>query len=474
MSMTFDYFKKCVILFIVMVTVLFGAYFAPNRAFAAVTEPTNVLDDLGKDMNFNADVYPEVQDDNSIHLIQIAEGANKQLFVYIYQPSGSDSGIYARSINISRSSDPAKGIHNYKLQFINSSGVFYKYLVKDFTVAYTAKRYYNIISIFRSPVSSDIQPDNGTTITEISYKIGRQYVVNTEGSKRHYEVIDFEVIVVTDMFVGFCRYWNGFNLYYSACDSHFVAFNTDKPIDKLLEADVYYESQSYFWSVVPFMDKYEEYGEIESGETFLKANDSTIEYTGNGLFAPTFSWNRIETVDEFISENDFDNVVYTGTVININGTGYHLSDEEKQELRQYQWVLRFKETDIYMNSQPMNGTSYGESTLVGNVTILRLMFETGGRVYNLPAVSNKMTGSGEPVGAMSFGGADLTDYGKDLLRLIALILGIVLILIIVLTIGSAIGRLISFVQGFSQTRALKHIARNQEGSASDKKRGKKK
>ena len=48
-------------------------------------------------------------------------------------------------------------------------------------------------------------------------------------------MVDIETITITDKFVGFVRYKDGFKLYVGACDSHFVAFNTDKPIDKLLE-----------------------------------------------------------------------------------------------------------------------------------------------------------------------------------------------------------------------------------------------
>ena len=73
--------------------------------------------------------------------------------------------------------------------------------------------------------------------------------------------MDIETIVVTDKFVGFVRYKDGFKLYVGACDSDFVAFNTDKPIDKLLEADVYYTTQSYDWSSVPFVGVKETFGD---------------------------------------------------------------------------------------------------------------------------------------------------------------------------------------------------------------------
>lgn len=44
----------------------------------------------------------------------------------------------------------------------------------------------------------------------------------------------------------------------------------------------------------------------------------------------------------------------------------------------------------------LNGTGY-TSTLIGDVTILRLKFVTGGVTYNLGVVDNKQTGGSDPV-----------------------------------------------------------------------------
>ena len=62
---------------------------------------SEVLDDLKKDTSFDPDNYPSKADDYSLQAIQLAESVNKELFVYVYQPSGKVKDFKASSINIS-------------------------------------------------------------------------------------------------------------------------------------------------------------------------------------------------------------------------------------------------------------------------------------------------------------------------------------------------------------------------------------
>ena len=62
-----------------------------------------------------------------------------------------------------------------------------------------------------------------------------------------YEKSVSEVIVVTDEMVGFKRYNDGF--YWDGtkyCDAHFVAFNTDRDIDRIVTADLEFYSTAYW------------------------------------------------------------------------------------------------------------------------------------------------------------------------------------------------------------------------------------
>ena len=81
------------------------------------------------------------------------------------------------------------------------------------------------------------------------------------------------------------------------------------------------------------------------------------------------------------------------------------------------------------------------STLVGDVTILRLKFETNGKVYNLGVIDNKQTGSDKPVNN-EWISAELSDNFKLILSIILLVLAILLLMPVFRLIFKGIGRLI--------------------------------
>lgn len=232
--------------FITVFCTVFTAVQSPVIARAESITYSGVLDDLKKDSSFKESNYPSKSDDYSLQIIQLAESVNKELFVYVYQPSGQAKNLKASSINISTTINDSISFYNYKLEYLNSSGVFYKYKVKDLTVKDDAVRYYSITSIYRPfDETIDKQASGDNKITEVEFNISKQYSFGEVNGNSYVNCVDIETIVVTDKFVGFVRYQDGFKLYVGACDSHFVAFNTDKPIDRLLEADVYYTTQDY-------------------------------------------------------------------------------------------------------------------------------------------------------------------------------------------------------------------------------------
>ncbi len=409
------------------VVTLFSAGYT-IRAKAEEIVYTGVLEDLGKDSSFNADNYLTIEDDYSLKIIQLAESVNKELFVYVYQPSGENKNFKASSINISTTINDSVSYSNYKLDFLNSNGVFYKYKVAEFAVRDENVRYYAISSIFRPfDESIDEQASGGNTITEVPFKVSKQYTFGTINGKPYVNCVDIETIVVTDKFVGFVRYKDGlkFNLTNTACDSHFVAFNTNMPIDKLLEAKVYYTWQkvgTYSNAAGKGIDFYEKGEE----EVPLKYTDK-VDHTGDGLFAGTYKWDRIQTIDDFISGENRENIFY-GAVIDVK-TYSTLTDEALTELKGKKWVLRFTETDYTFYSA--SGTFGYFSTIVGNVTILQLKFVTDGITYNLGVIDNKQSGSSEPSNSTSMEfdlSSKFTDRWKKIFGLLALLLLFVVLL----------------------------------------------
>lgn len=411
-----------ILAFVTVICTVFMAVQTPLIARAESIEYSEVLDDLKKDSSFQESNYPERPTDYSLNIIQIAESVNKELFVYVYQPSGERKNFTASSINISTTINDAISFMNYKLDLLNSSGVFYKYKVRDFVVKDEPTRYYAITSIYRPfDESIDAGTGNDNTITEVNYAVNKQYCFGTINGNPYVNCVDIETIVVTDKFVGFVRYMDGFKLYVGACDSHFVAFNTDKPMDKLLEADVYYTTQAYSSAWVMFAGTREEFGEKADNYAYLKYTDK-VEHNGDGLFAGTYTWDRIQTVEDFIANENRDNI-YHGAIIDVKYST-KLTDAAMQELQGKRWVLRFAETDYTFWT---GDSAYGTfATIVGDVTILRLKFETDGITYNLGVIDNKQTGGKEPSNETEIE-VTLNKRGKTLLWLLLLILLIVLL-----------------------------------------------
>ena len=401
---------------------------------------SDVLDDLNKDKSFNSSNYPLKTDDYSLQIIQLAESVDKELFVYVYQPSGKAKDFKASSINISTTINDNISYLNYKLEVLNSSGVFYKYKVVGLTVKDESVRYYAISSIYRPfDESIDKQASGGNTVTEINYAVNKQYAFGTINGKSYVSCVDIETIVITDKFVGFVRYKDGFKFYVGACDSHFVAFNTDKPIDKLLEADVYYTTQEYSWGFASGAGESETFGDKADKYAYLKYTDK-VEHTGDGLFAGTYKWDRIQTVDDFIKGEDRENI-YHGAIIDVKSSS-KLTDDTLSELKGKKWVLRFAETSFELGGSSLTGATWRYSTIVGDVTILRLKFETDGTTYNLGVIDNKQSGSSEPANETSTE-FSLNNNGRIVLYLLMFVLFIVLCYPVLPYIAKAIVWLLS-------------------------------
>lgn len=112
----------------------------------------------------------------------------------------------------------------------------------------------------------------------------------------------------------------------------------------------------------------------------------------NGLFAETYKWDRIESVNQFLEEETRDNVYKCG-IFNVN-IGSKLTTTGTAEIEGKTWILRFLETD-YTRTKHNTYTTYA-GTMVGDVAVLRLKFQIDGETFNLGVVGNMQTGDGIP------------------------------------------------------------------------------
>lgn len=351
---------------------------------SAETNYTNVITDLSKDESFDIENYPIIENDYSLQVVTVAESVNKELFVYVYQPSAS---LQATSVNIA-TGYRNKTYTNYSLTYLNGQDALQKYIVNNFTVSEDATRYYEISSIFRAwDENIDEQPEEDQTVSEVSFAVGKQYVI-TDNSM---ECTDIELIKITDKHVGFVRYFGGAS-YWGAVDyvdSHYLAFSTDKKIDKLLEADVFFQTQSKLKTVGQTYS----FGEQTENYTYMTGL-STVHYQSDytAWGNPAYEWDRIQSKDDFVQSEDFSKSFQMG-ILNIE-TDYSLSEETKETIKNCDWVLRFFESKYEIAGSGLVQTK--QWTSVTDVSVLRLKFETSGIVYNLGVIDNKQSGDGMP------------------------------------------------------------------------------
>lgn len=371
---------------------------------------TNVLDDLKIDPTFDENQFPANEDDYSLKVLQVSESSANELFVYVYQPSGAFRNICASSINISRTLYENLHYENYTLSLLNSSGVFFKYKVDNFEVLSDLIRYYDISSILRPYIDGvDKKTGNDNTINEKAYSVATRFTATTVNGDVSYSNVKTNVVVITNKYVGMLRYTEGYTLAtWEKVDRHFVAFSTDWNIDQLFEVDVSFVTEDYVITsiaILPFdlfnWDVNKSYSNEQKKNITIYAD--THASTNNFFGIGNFSWNRIESSEEFLNNND------------------DLSDKTIEEVGGTQWVLSFYETE--WRKYDHMAIPCQEGTEVSEVMLLRLKFESQGTTYNLGVVDNKTTGSNTPLNPTT----GIEDMFRTLFILILLVLLVVVL-----------------------------------------------
>lgn len=351
---------------------------------------TNVLADLQKDSTFSLIDYPErdmdyLQDKKNLHLqvIQIAESTSGELYLYTYQPCQKVYPLTATEINMSLA-ETVDGTSLFPLTLLNTNGVFCKYLVNAVTVSSDETRYYNITSIYRDYIESiDDETGNDNTRNGVVYSVGKVFKAETKDGVTSYSAKKVDVIQILNPYAGFLSYYDGLHWDFlfdvsHYTDVHFIAFDTDYPIDLLQEVDISYYTQSYEHSKLK--QKWT-YGDTVKVPNITLTGEQTGGNAADGFLGIEYTWKRIQKSADFKKSVE-------------------LSEEAQKEVDKTKWVLVFLETPF---TEQKVSTMAGHDTIqkgtkVSEVTILRLKFVTGGKTYNLGTVSDKITESEDPVG----------------------------------------------------------------------------
>lgn len=409
-------FNNLIAVILLIAATLIALYSGVGISYAATTNYSDVLDDLRQDSDFDVANYPAINDDYSLQVIQVAESVDGELFVYVYQPAARAIFLVARYLNMSLDT-MADNTKQYNLTLLNTAGVFQKYRVEGLAVSSEETRYYNISNILR-PFNSDVDepPAEGQTVSAVPNKVGQLWTAQTVDGLTTYSMLTSEVIEITAKYVGYCVYEDGTQLGWGIADgmtkAYFVAFDTDKPIDKLISADLIFFATRIKCKVCnntsahghkllyDFHD--EEY--IDFGTGVYNNTPLTIDYTqkfsnqGGGNIRPAnkYTWNRIRTTADFIADN--------------NNKDYQMTSGGTSDISNTKWVLNFYEAqdkykldNVWLSFMPgftkIPSIADADCELndVYDVEILRLEFETEGKPYNLGVVDNKQTGGSDPI-----------------------------------------------------------------------------
>ncbi len=380
---------------LIILTITSG--FGSVPAFADTSSYTSVLTDLQKDEEFMTVDYPDNENDRSITVISIAESTGGELFIYTYQPCQDTTYLNATQISMSLS-DKLTGETDkpedltpedrpllYNLTLISCESVFCKYKVNGFTVRKTPERYYNIVSIFRKWLDGDPETGNDNTVKSVYYRVGKLYKAETVDGVVKYLCKDVDVIEIKNPYVDFLSYYDGMT-WGSAfglepdkyTDVHYIAFSPDRQIDTLKEADVTYTTHSY--KIEPFGGG-TNYGEKSEPQYITLKGDMTGSTPG-GFLAGKFTWKCIQRTEEFIK------------LTKLNEDSYAYDNIKDTEFILVFHTTPYTKKEVWDFGQ---GHSYEiTGTKVSDVVILRLMFETNGRTYNLGTLMNQQEGDDVP------------------------------------------------------------------------------
>ena len=441
-----------VIAIILMVIGILSGRSVPS-AFAA-PEYTDVLDDLCIDETFDTALYPADGKNGTLEVINIAESIDGELLIYVYRPSAAVKDLSATAIRISTTVGDSYSPNDYTLRRISSNGTLEKYVVDDFTVRSDSLRYYDIICIFRAWDSDYDDPaSGGNNISDTSIPVNKGYTAMTVNGVVSYACTEIETIEITDKYVGYVNYRDGVTLNWggvtgAVTSAHFVAFDTDKPIDRLMSATVQFDEQNvscmYCANIYHANHSFNTFYDYKYGTPTkhdpitVKASDKVFNPGGGNIsVGNTYEWKRIQKTSEFLADKKND--------------GMKIKDDAITAFSKTEWVLNFYETQVTAKGGDdlWKGFAFGlvgtvfvddaecKMTMVSDVTVLRLRFETDGKVYDLGVVDNKQTGSKDPVGWID---GDIPQWVWWLIGGIALI---VVLIVIVAVLPNGINVVIS-------------------------------
>lgn len=422
------------LIFAILFAVLFcliGVFGAAGFTAVYAAESEEVLRDLRKDKDFNENDYPYVADDYGLHVIQIAESSNKELFVYAYQPCNDTYDLVGTKISISYGySVDGAGLTPklYNLRLISTSGTLDKYYVEGFTVPNDGDRYYNLVEIFRMVNTEIDEIDEEFPKTDIAYSVGQQWYVCDLNKSKHYEMNTFNTLYVEIVWNDFFTFSDGLTLSDliktdKPTDCWFYCFSVeDYVIKHIYDADLNYSIRDVR-DTYGYGDHTLTYSNERLNQVVRLKDSDKMTYISPGLGAPDLEWNRILSAEEFIKIAESQGVKINASV--------------RENVLKSQWVFTYLETerteDKYGSSMTGGVHHIDNYEDVYDVGLLRLYFQdTSGKHYDLGVVNDltdpdNLAGGGTETDLLKAFG----EFWEMFVKAITLIIGVVLFILFI-------------------------------------------
>ena len=334
---------------------------------------TSVMQDLSKDVSFDKKDYPSNAVLQKLEVFQLAESANKELFVYVYQPSAEYVDFFAQQLSLSQtlSADGYEQGTFYPLRLVSSSGVFQKYLVENFVVPNDSIRYY-----FLSDIVGKI---NGSLKT---FEVGQQWYVYDENGSTSYEMSTFDVAEVSTGFLGRVRYPSGTSSFpyinqFDSFDLQFLSFNADEDvmqhyydIELVFKAHRVTEKEYLFELFTDYKN-----GSVYTDQVFLNTIDTVRQSNGKFFEKQSSSCYRVSTSADFMTKVD-----------HSNG---ELQKGARSDVLSRAYVFSFMETS-YSQFEIVDGKAYLQRDYinVSDLVSMRIYYKNFVDVYDLGLITD--------------------------------------------------------------------------------------
>ena len=433
--------KKLAVLIVIFV-LLFSLIPTGSVAFAEDAIYSDVLADLQANEDFDINDYPLNQTDFSLNLLQVAEGNDNSLLVYVYQPSAGKYDVHATKVRMSV--DGGQNYYDYNLTLLSRNSVFFKYKVDNYVadVSSTVRRTYDVVQIMRPAdiaLGDMVLDEHNNTITMVNYPVNWTFIVayNSEDDQFSYGMERLNTVRITDKYVGQVQFGNNdfTNLFSGGVERnfmlHYIAFNIDYESDfDFYKAKVSYNKKQYYYDfLVPDME------EPVSGIRPLNDPDDPIRvelcadvsesYRG-GIFGHTYTWDQIMTRDRFVS------------VVQNNGAFFKsdFTETGSSDIAGKEWVLCFASSEIVdaFYNYTVHGVACTNQQIrkefVTDVSVFEVTFVENGCLVVHGVVDNYQSGDGIPDNYENYGfneewWANLWEELQGWLRIFLIVIGVI-------------------------------------------------